>query len=511
MSAEKLLTTSSNFWKDNFEDYDIVLALVRGMYSSASESYRTLSAACISRSIEQVPLTIRRQQFPLEVSRQNLRLDAVMPMAEMGQVLYRVMELPDNLVDMPIIVSGDPENPSEVYERGVDYEVYRGDDPEFTGLYMGLDRSWIKTSSKYVAFLFDPLASPGAHLDSHIVRDYYRIEILDSSATLDEFAQGTEVTCFSSTETAFSKVVAAEETDGRIFVFTDPVSPLPAGADNVNVTSSGTTYGCAVSLFDMQVKRSLLWALNAKEDPRYLYSLFGYRYFNDSHPSTEYLRKVIRGLTLLRTAPITESTIKSAVSLVFGLPVFEAHEEVGDYVDRVTAEPGSAIRRVDTILATYLADSSLTLRDKVINATEDTVFTFLEPLIDGITVLTSEDEDWWYDNEISFYLPELVAPGLEDELDRKLIQGTHLNVIGSPTPNVIPEQRVGDYHLQIGEPNRTVLATSLMEDFLKWKFIGLTVSDEILALERVSEYKAMLVKELQESLPVGTLLLHNLG
>ena len=72
MSAELLLGASSDFWKNHFEDYEAVKALVDGVFSSVAESYRTLSAGTVSRSIDSVPTRIRRKYRVLPIRGNNL-------------------------------------------------------------------------------------------------------------------------------------------------------------------------------------------------------------------------------------------------------------------------------------------------------------------------------------------------------------------------------------------------------------------------------------------------------
>lgn len=520
MSADLLLSSSSDFWKNNFKDYPVVQGLVEAIFRSSAESYRTLAASLLSRSIEGCPVAIRRQLIPLEVSRSKLLLLSGTNPAESSDVLYRVLELPQGITTIPVLLSGNPQTPSKVYEKGVDFQIYSGRDTTLQGMFPG-NSNWIKEESHYLVFSYNPLEAPGAHKDTHIVRDYYKVDILDyNTTTISQFPVGETVTLANSNfDTVVSRVLSAVEEQGVISVYLDPSFPAEVGTESITPETSGTSYDCRPSLFDLSLTRAVLWAVNASEDPRFLNTGFGYRHPSLPEESSESLRGVLRGLTLLRTTPSTADTLESAVALVLGMPVFETdEEELGDYVQDVSTVPNSGFSRVDTLLGSYIINSSLSLRQEILDAaevvngavnTDREAFSFrrLQPLCDDITVYTGTASDWWYD--FVAYLPKEVVPGLESASDRKLIQGTHSNVIGTPNSST-PPQRIGDYHFKIGDANRRVLATALTEDFLKWKLVGIKLSAAALNLDATSELSDLLVKEIQESLPVGTLLLHNL-
>ena len=200
------------------------------------------------------------------------------------------------------------------------------------------------------------------------------------------------------------------------------------------------------------------------------------------------------------------------------MPVFEADSVVGEQLLSSTTQANSNRVKVITTLADYIVESAFTLRTDVSNSlreidgvaqanVQELEFNKLEPLCSDIEVFTGTDSEWWYDAALLPKLPLGVVPGLEDALDREIIQGTHSNIVGSPEDT--PLQRVGDYHFNVGDATRRVLATALTEDFLKWKLVGIKVSQAVKDLDMYPE-KEDLLKSIQESLPVGTLLLHNL-
>lgn len=516
MSADLLLGTSSDFWRNHFKDYEAVKSLVEGVFSSASDSYNRLSTAAVSRSIDSAVLTRGTKHRLLSISRHNLLLRKETTINN-DIFLYYILEIPSQVVTIPSIVSSVGSSPTTRLILGEDYSINRGNDLDFKNRFMSdFDMgAWIKESSKYLVFNRNPLDTLGAQKSSVLVQDYYRLDVSSEDDTWkDTFVTGTEVFVGNLSSRVLTVI------NGNSIIL-EPSSPASLECSSIRDAANNIELSVTPRLFVLESKTCHLIANDYVEDTEYLYKHFGYRYSSVPAKSTEHYRKILKAKALLKTSPPTKETLLSACNLFLGMPVFEAGSDVGEQLISSTTQDNSGRVKVTTTLADYVVESSFTLRADVSNSLfsidgvdqpgrQELEFKKLEPLCSDIEVLTGTDSQWWYDDDLLPKLPIDVAPGLEDDLDRKIIQGTHDNIVGTPQPASIPLQRVGDYHFEVGDASRRVLATALTEDFLKWKLVGIKVSQAVKNLDMYAE-KEDLVKSIQESLPVGTLLLHNLG
>tara|TARA_Y100001973_G_C5207114_1_gene342365 strand:- start:1327 stop:2877 length:1551 start_codon:yes stop_codon:yes gene_type:complete len=516
MSADLLLGTVSDFWKNHFKDYEAVKALVQGVFSSSSDSYNRLSTAAVSRSIDSAVLTRRTKHKLLSISRHKLLLRTASEGAD--TFLQYILEIPSQVLTIPSIVSSVGGSPTTRLLLGEDYSINTGDDLDFKSRFMSdFDMGeWVKEGSKYLVFNRNPLGTLGAQKSSMLVQDYYRLDVTsDDDAWRNVYVTGKEVLL---SNNSYSRVLTVLNGNSIIL---EPSSPASLECSSLSDENSGNTILVTPRLFTLESKTCHLIANDYVEDTEYLYNHFGYRYSSVPSKSTEHYRKILKAKALLNTAPPTRETLLSACNLFLGMPVFEAGSEVGEQLLSSTTQANSNRVKVATTLADYIVESAFTLRTEVVNSlreidgapqtnVQELEFDKLEPLCSDIEVFTGTDTEWWYDNNFLPKLPLDVAPGLESDLDRKVIQGDHLNQVGSPDGQ-IPQQRVGDYHFQVGDATRKVLATALTEDFLKWKLVGIKVSDTVKNLEIFFQVSDDLIESIQKSLPVGTLLLHNLS
>jgi hypothetical protein len=517
MSAELLLGASSDFWKNHFEDYEAVKALVEGVFSSVAESYRTLSAGTVSRSIDSVPTRIRRKYRVLPVRGNSLLIKRSTDFNTGITYAWYILECPDSIRTIPSIISNVSDSPTTSLIHGEDYALYSGSGFVLQQMFQD-DSSWINPDKRYILFKTNPLEMDGAQKSKVLVQDYYKMRVLEGNPNwADSLSVGDELIVGNS---GSSRVLYVDETEGCVYL--DPTDP--AEVDTTRLRADGGAIELQVSseLFYLLVPTVYLVAHNCQEDPGYMHSNYGFRYFDSQQVSSEYLRKVIKGITLLRTAPPTKETLLSAIHLILGLPVFEANDEVGEFLIESISQPNSGNTLVRTSLATYVVPSGVSIRQEIQDGLEfvddvpnENVTEYeinrLDPICDGVEIFTDTSAEWWYDESLVFELPENVAPGLVEQLDRKIISGTHDNIVGSPQPFIIPEQRVGDYHFEVGDVNRRVLATALTEDFLKWKLVGVKFSQQLYDnWNPLFSQRDLLVKALQDALPVGTLLITNL-
>ena len=517
MSADLLLGTVSDFWKNHFKDYEAVKALVQGVFSSSSDSYNRLSTAAVSRSIDSAVLTRRTKHKLLSISRHKLLLRTASEGAD--TFLQYILEIPSQVLTIPSIVSSAGSSPTTRLLLGEDYSINTGDDFYFKDRFSSdFDGGqWIKEGSKYLVFNRNPLDTLDAQKSSMLVQDYYRLDVTsDDDAWKDTFITGTEVFVGN----LASRVLTVLNGNSIIL---EPSSPASLECNTIRDDNTNLQLSVTPHLFTLESKTCHLIANDYVEDTEYLYNHFGYRYSSVPIKSTEHYRKILKAKALLNTAPPTRETLLSACNLFLGMPVFEAGFAVGEQLlssTTINTDNGDR-KKITTTLADYIVESTFTLRTEVVNSlreidgvpqadVQELEFNKLEPLCSDIEVFTGTDSEWWYDDVLLPKLPLDVVPGLESNLDREVIQGTHDNIVGAPPPPAnIPLQRVGDYHFNVGDATRRVLATALTEDFLKWKLVGIKVSQAVKDLDMYPEREDLL-KSIQESLPVGTLLLHNL-
>lgn len=516
MSADLLLGATSDFWKNHFKDYAAVKAVVEGAFSSAAESYRTLSAGVLSRSIDSAPTRLKRKYKILSVLGHKVLLKTSVNSSGTTYLWY-VIECPETMKSIPTIISNVGDEPKSVLTQGEDYFLYSGSGQVMQQLFSA-DTSWIEASKRYLIFRSNPLEVSGAQKSKLLVQDYYKLTVhSESSAWKNHVSVGSAVTMSGSLK---SRVLFVDSDEDIIYL--DPTAP--ARTETSELTIDNTTYTLQVSseLFYLEVPTAYLVAFNSQEELGYLHSNFGFRYFDSRQESSEYLRKKLKGLALLKTAPPTKDTLLSAIHLILGLPVIEAGDSVGEFLIESKSQANSGNKLVRTSLASYVVPSGVGILQDIQDGLEfvdgvlnnnitEYPLTRLEPICTGVEIYPDTSTAWWYDESLVYELPQAVAPGLSAQLDRKIIQGTHDNEVGSPSVGSIPEQRVGDYHFKVGDATRSVLATALTEDFLKWKLIGIKFSQALYDnWGPLSSDRELLLGALQDALPVGTLLVTNL-
>lgn len=519
MSSDLLLTTVSDFWKNHFKQYDAVKALVEGVFSSASDSYSKLSSAAVSRSIDSVVSTRSTKRRLLPVSRHTMLLKTGRDFQTNDLYLYYVMEAPRQLISISSIVSNVADDPTTRLILNEDFFIYRGNDFNFMGLFSE-DNSWIKESSVYIVFRTNPLDTAGAQKSTLLVQDYYRLDVSsENSDWTGDLATGDDIILQSNLGASSPSRVLTIVDESKIIL--EPSHPATLECSRISYSDGASTLDVTPRLFTMESRTCYLVANDYVEDTEYLYTHFGYRYSTAVRPSDEHYRKILKAKALLSTAPPTKETLLSACNLFLGMPVFEAGSFVGEELLTSKTQSPSGNVKVTTNLGDYVVASGLSLRSDVSQALyivddveqpdrQPLEFDKLEPLCSDIQVFVGASTDWWHEENLLPEIPLNVAPGLVEEFDREIIPGQHDNVVGSPDEWVIPEQRIGDYHFNIGDDTRRVLATALTEDFLKWKLVGIKFSPAAASLPTTFSVQADLIRSIQDSLPVGTLLLHNL-
>ena len=487
---ETLKGTLPSFWRDSFEDQEILNAITYGVSVISSELYTRAMSTVPSLALTDCQLTYRPERMPISIG-----TDTLVPLED-GRWACSVGQ---EVKSITALRSKSPEGELSLLVND-DFNVYSQSDlPEaghFTELYSG---------SKVLVFQDNPFSwgDTGENIPysseytETVSAAYFLREPLGTNAVYDsiqelDYIYVDDGESYTKCLVALKQEAVEGELEPGLYLYTSTPAPY-VGSVRVATTEQGldsvlTSVSLSSEEVAVEAQNISLVAISPVVDRRRLWDIYGRRFGHSSRESTETYRSELLGLTLLSAGKPSIANFSAAISYLLDLPVAGGVDDIVvsvetlDNGDKIvtTTNSRSEIRSIYDINPKILEYAVVV--DGVRGNTENTANILSEktPVVSTYDLYdySSSGSSWWATDRL--VLEEYMVPHYTE--DRATVgDGTAFDNIAG---NGLDDCRIGDYTAVIGALTRKKIAYALTRDFYL---------DKILVVSKPESYTGALL------------------